>query len=95
MRRLAITRRQVPLDIVDDYLAMWDALRERVITAGGRAWIFRGSGHQDRFIEFIEWSDEIAAPLSLESVADAAAELDMFAVPTSTDEWEEPRDLAG
>ncbi|HEX6135710.1 MAG TPA: hypothetical protein VFZ24_17180 [Longimicrobiales bacterium] len=89
MRHLVSVRRHVPLDIVDTYLAGWSELRRAVENAGGRAWLYRGAANEDRFIEFVEWSDDIAAPLSHDAVAAAAAELDAFAAPASTDEWDE------
>jgi hypothetical protein len=89
-RRLLTTRRHVPLDTVDDYLDGWTTLQHEVERAGGRAWIFRGADHQDRFIEFIEWNDDGDGPLAIDAVAAAVSELDTFAVPGSSEEWEEP-----
>lgn len=89
MRHLLSLRRHVPLDVADTYLDAWAQLRQQVEAAGGRAWLYRGAGHEDRFIEFIEWQDDIAAPMSSEAVAAAAAELDAFATAAAVDEWEE------
>ncbi|MGH7504461.1 MAG: hypothetical protein ACRELX_02370, partial [Longimicrobiales bacterium] len=58
MRRLYATRRLIPLDRLDDYLAGWERLRSAATEAGGRAWMFRGTAHQDQFIEFLEWEDQ-------------------------------------
>jgi hypothetical protein len=89
MRRLLCTRRRVPLDVADDYLIAWAYLRSQVEAAGGRAWIFRGAGHEDRFIEFIEWDDTTARPLEVDAVNDARAQLERFAPASSPEEWEE------
>jgi hypothetical protein len=89
MRRLLCTRRRVPLDVADDYLIAWAYLRAQVEAAGGRAWIFRGAGHEDRFLEFIEWDDATARPLEVDAVSDARTELERFAHVFSLEEWEE------
>jgi hypothetical protein len=89
MRRLLCTRRQVALDTTDEYLIAWLALRNAVVAAGGRAWIFRGAGHEDQFMEFIEWDDGALAPLETEDVGSALAQLTAFGTATSNDEWEE------
>lgn len=89
MQRLLTTRRHLPLDRADDYLAAWEAVRQAVESAGGRAWLFRGAAHEDQFIEFIEWSDVDGAPLDDERVVVARSQLDMFAIAGSTEEWED------
>jgi hypothetical protein len=88
MRRLHCTRRQVPLDREDDYLLSWASVRRAVEAAGGRAWIFSGAEHEDRFLEFIEWSTT-SSPLDDEATALAREQLAWFAAPLSADEWEE------
>lgn len=89
MRRLLSTRRHVPLDRADDYITAWDAVRSAVELSGGRAWIFQGAGHEDQFLEFIEWPDDAAAPTGDAAVADAVARLEEFAAASASDEWEE------
>jgi hypothetical protein len=89
MLRLLCTRRHVPLDVADDYLMAWQSMRNAVIAAGGRAWIFRGAGHEDRFMEFIEWNDDSDSPLDDDIVADGMAQLGSFGYASSSDEWEE------
>lgn len=89
MRRLSTTRRHVPLDIADDYLVSWLAVRTAVHAAGGRAWLFRGRNHEDQFMEFIEWDDDDSAPLDGDDVAAAIAQLSAFATAAHTDDWEE------
>jgi hypothetical protein len=86
MRRLLTTRRHVPLDRADDYLAAWTSARREVETLGARAWVFRRAGHDDQFIEFIEWSGE-SAPHESAEVETARSALDAFA-PGTTYEWE-------
>ncbi|HEX2168379.1 MAG TPA: hypothetical protein VHG09_14185 [Longimicrobiales bacterium] len=87
-RRLLTTRRHVPLDRADDYLEAWDTVRDAVEGAGGRAWIFRGAAHEDQFMEFVEWTDD-EAPTLPDGVSAARAQLDAFAVPGVTEEWED------
>jgi hypothetical protein len=40
-------------------------------------------------MEFIEWSDETAAPTADGTVAATRTQLDAFAVPGATEEWED------
>ncbi|MGH7505874.1 MAG: hypothetical protein ACRELX_09495 [Longimicrobiales bacterium] len=89
MRRLQATRRLIPLDRFDDYLAGWERLRAAATDAGGRAWMFRGSAHQDHFIEFLEWEDAAPALPERALVADASRALDESFGAGHTDEWEE------
>jgi hypothetical protein len=89
MRRLLCTRRQVALDTADEYLIAWLTLRNAVVAAGGRAWIFRGSGHEDQFLEFIEWADNTAEPLEEDRVVWALSQLAAFGTAACSDEWEE------
>lgn len=88
-RRLLCTRRVVPLDRSDDYLLAWLATRRAADGAGMRAWLFRGAGHEDHFMEFLEWEDRGAAPLEDEAVRAALAQLDSFGTPVGREEWEE------
>jgi hypothetical protein len=87
-RRLLCTRRQVPLDRSDDYLLAWLAVRRAAEAAGARAWIFRGVGHEDHFLEFVEWTDD-SGPLEDETLGAAMAQLASFAAAASSEEWEE------
>jgi hypothetical protein len=89
MRSLLTTRRHVPLDRADDYLLAWQAVQRGVERAGGRAWIFRGADHEDRFLEFVEWSQGASLPLDDDDVQAAIAQLDAFAHATSVEEWEQ------
>ena len=88
MRHLFVTHRHVPLDRLDDYLVAWTVLRNATETAGGHAWVFRGATHEDRFLEFIEWSDP-SEPLEHTSVATALTQLEGFGAATESAEWEE------
>ncbi len=79
-----MTRRTVPLDRADEYEAAWHALADRAREEGVRAWIFRTTGHDDRFTEFLEWTaDGDSAPLAAER-----ASLDPFG-PAQTELLEE------
>lgn len=88
-RRLLTARRHVPLDRADEYLAAWDRVRQAVENAGAHAWIFRGTAHEDQFIEFIEWRGAAAGPHENESVAAARAHLEAFAAAGAVEEWED------
>lgn len=88
MRRLRCTRRLVPLDCVDEYFAGWAAARTAVERAGGRAWLFRAEGHDDQFLEFVEWA-EPSAPLEDATVLASLAGLTEIAATSHSDGWEE------
>jgi hypothetical protein len=89
-RRLLSTRRLIPLDRLDEYLADWNALRAAAEAAGGRAWMFRGAGHQDHFIEFLEWREDGGEPLPERAqVLTARSNLDDGFGAGNVDEWEE------
>ena len=89
MRRLRITHRIVPLDRVDEYQAAWQDVRTAAEAEGGRAWLYRGSDHQDHYIEFLEWKGEDLPPLPdrapVSAMRDRLAE--SFAARTDND-WE-------
>jgi hypothetical protein len=89
MRRLLCTRRLVPLDRLDDYLPAWHEVRSAALASGCRAWLFRRSDHQDQFLEFIEWQDDVA-PGELRAEVDAARTAldERFGFGETTD-WEE------
>jgi hypothetical protein len=89
MRRLVCTRRHVPLDMADDYLLAWAAVRRAVEATGARAWVFRGATHEDQFLEFIEWDDAGPAPLDAGDIASGVDQLATFGRPAGADEWEE------
>jgi hypothetical protein len=88
-RRLLTTRRHVPLDQSDDYLGAWESVRRAVEAMGARAWIFRGAAHEDQFLEFLEWASGSPVPHEDEAVAALRAQLDTFAAPGLTEDWEE------
>jgi hypothetical protein len=88
MRRLFVAHRHVPLDLADDYLAAWSALRTAAEAVGGRAWVFQGATHEDRFLEFIEWSGA-PVPLHDGAVTAALTQLERFGPATESAEWEE------
>ncbi len=58
MRHVLATRRTVPLDRVEEYAAAWGTLRDTAADSGVHAWLFRGTDHEDHFMEFLEWSDD-------------------------------------
>jgi hypothetical protein len=92
MTHLLVTRRLVPLDRHDEYMAAWANVRTAVTHSGGRAWIFRGSEHQDQFLEFVEWHGADAAPAlpEIDQVAQARQSVDEIFGAGHSDEWEEP-----
>jgi SH3-like domain-containing protein len=57
-RHLLITRRRIPLEIRDDYAALWRDVQRVVAQEGGRAWIFRSATDEDRYTEFVEWESD-------------------------------------
>jgi orotate phosphoribosyltransferase len=61
VRHVLATRRTVPLDRVEEYLAAWTGVRRAALAAGLRAWLFRGTDHEDHFMEFLEWRDDVTA----------------------------------
>jgi len=78
MRRILVTHRTVPLDRSEEYWAAWKGLAGVVAGRSGRAWVFRRAGHEDRFVEFLEWQDPTDLPDSAE-VAEALRVLDGIA----------------
>jgi hypothetical protein len=89
MRRILIIRRTVPLDRSDEYGAAWQDLVTAATLCGGQAWLFRRTGHEDRFIEFLEWQEGAALPEQPE-VAQALHALGEIAA-GSEEELEEAR----
>ncbi len=91
MRRLLSTRRLIPLDRLEDYLADWQRVRAAAEAAGARAWLFRGTGHEDHFIEFIEWGDQpgVTPVPDFDDVAAARLHLDHAFGPGHANDWEE------
>lgn len=89
MRRLLCTRRHIPLDRLDDYLSGWQRVRGAAESAGGHAWLFRGAGHEDQYLEFIEWSDDGVSVPDQENVAGARIHLDLAFGAGQVDDWEE------
>ncbi|HSJ13874.1 MAG TPA: hypothetical protein VK939_05635 [Longimicrobiales bacterium] len=87
MRSLLITRRTVPLDRLDEYTETWAAFCAAAAAHGCRTWMFRRSGHEDRFVEFLEWTGE--SPLESDDVSAALLELDGCGAPQDADLWEE------
>jgi hypothetical protein len=54
-RSLLATRRILPLDRLEEYVAGWERLRGAVTEQGGHAWLFRAAAREDHFLEFIEF----------------------------------------
>lgn len=55
MRHLLVTRRQIPLDRLDEYTDAWDELCRVTVSRGGHAWLFRAAAREDHYLEFVEW----------------------------------------
>ena len=89
MRRLLCTRRHIPLDRLEDYLSGWQRVRSAAEEVGARAWLFRRAGHQDQFMEFIEWTDEAVLVPDEKNVAEARLHLDQTFGAGHVDDWEE------
>lgn len=84
MHNLLVTRRTVPLDRWDEYLAAWRSLAAAAQHAAANAWLFRRGGRDDQLVEFLEWRGDAAladqdtvleARRALDEVAPAATEL--------------------
>jgi hypothetical protein len=88
MRRLLSTRRIIPLDRLDEYLAAWARLREAFVAAGGRAWLFRAGARQDHFIEFLEFGGREDI-LERDNIVEAREVLDEEFGEGQVEEWEE------
>lgn len=90
MTRLLTTRRHVPLDRAEEYVAAWSEVRAAAEARGARAWLFRGADHEDHFLEFVEWSDAVSALMDDPAVADARAALEDYGAGAgTTEEWED------
>ncbi|HEY8469753.1 MAG TPA: hypothetical protein VIL18_08925 [Longimicrobiales bacterium] len=86
-RRLLSTRRVIPLDRLDEYLALWREVQRAATQAGARAWLFRALERQDHFVEFIEFGDAPGALESADLVRSRAVLDDTFGAGQG-DEWE-------
>jgi hypothetical protein len=82
MRRLLVTRRVVPLDRSDEYGAGWTRLRALCALRGAHAWLFHPAGHEDRFIEFLEWQEPLEL-LADSDIEEAARQLEEIAAGTA------------
>jgi hypothetical protein len=89
MRRLLVIRRTVPLDRSEEYSAAWQRLAAAAALLAGRAWLFRRAGHEDRFVEFLEWHADSSLPEQTE-VAEALRDLAEIAA-GAEEELEEAR----
>ena len=90
MRRLIMTHRQVPLDMVDEYVDAWDSVCRETMRLGGHAWLFRAAEREDQFLEFIEWLVDSAPELpNNPELLDAQIALDESFGPGSTNDWVE------
>jgi hypothetical protein len=81
MRRLLVTRRVVPLDRSEEYGAGWVRLKALCALRGANAWLFHPAGHEDRFIEFLEWRTPLA-PLEDPELDEARRQLEEIAAGT-------------
>ena len=87
MRKLLVTRRTVPLDRIEEYFGAWQMVVDAAMGLPGRAWLFRRAGHDDQFVEFVEWQDGPAVGAAEEVLA-VRRELDLLGT-GHTDELEE------
>ncbi len=92
MRHVLATRRTVPLDRVDEYTAVWADVRASALAAGMRAWLFRGTDHEDHFMEFLEWADDGGpGPMPESELETLRAQLEERFGYGHEDRWEEVR----
>lgn len=89
MRHVLATRRTVPLDRLEDYREAWERVLAAAAAHGVNAWLFRGAGRQDSFMEFLEWDGSEAVGWPAEDVAAACALLDEEFTGAHSDSWEE------
>lgn len=91
MHHVLATRRTVPLDRAEEYAAAWASVQSLASSAGVHAWLFRGTDHEDHFMEFLEWSDDGApTAMPLEDELDALrAELEERFGHGHEDRWDE------
>lgn len=61
-RRLLVATRTVNGAARDPYDELWHDLANAVRALNGAAWRFVSADEPDRFVEFIEWKQEEAAP---------------------------------
>lgn len=61
MRKLLVTRRTVPLDRSEEYAEAWLLVVRAAAALPGRAWRFHRTGHDDQYVEFVEWQDDAAS----------------------------------
>lgn len=87
MRRLLVTRRTIPLDRSEEYADGWQQVVQVAAALPGRAWLFRRAGHDDQYVEFIEWQGDPGAA-EVEILLAVRRELDGLGV-GHTDELEE------
>jgi len=86
-RRLLSTRRVVPADRLDEYMAAWESVQRAARDSGARAWLFRAQERHDHFIEFIEYGDAPGA-LDAGELRRARASLEEWFGPGEPEEWE-------
>lgn len=93
MRRLICTDRVVPLDRLDEYLALWTRVRSAAVSCDMNAWLFRGAGHDDHFREFVEWDGSVAGDAGADrpELERARQDLDEEFGARGTSDWHEVR----
>lgn len=87
-RELLSIRRRIPLDRLDEYLAGWERLRAAATSAGGRAWLFRGAGREDHYLEFLE-SGDLDALLERDEIGAAREALNVVFGEGAVEVWVE------
>ena len=88
MRHLLVTRRQIPLDRLDEYGDAWDELCRAAVQRGARAWRFRAASREDHYLEFVEWGGAAARGLLRDAgFAAARATVDESFVAMYAEEW--------
>jgi hypothetical protein len=88
MRRLLVTRRQIALDRLEEYIDGWDKICREAMRLGGHAWLFRAAEREDQFLEFIEWLSDTAPTLPEDpDLLDAQIAVDESFGPGHTEDW--------
>lgn len=84
--RLISIRRTVVAEHADDYRTAWARLRDAIVEAGGKAWLFHAAGHAEDHLEFLE-SRELGRILANEAISTMLQQLENEFGPGTVELW--------
>lgn len=87
-RLLQIVRRRIPLDRAEEYVRLWNGVRDACAAASANAWIFESAHVAGYYTEFVEWKGEVSF-VERGSVADALDELNAVFIAEEAAIWTE------